>query len=109
VNERVLDIIYSKPWLREFPLTVRVLAADSGRIVRAHVQVRKLLGPMNAGSPPWFVSNDGDASISGVPGTSSAVDIENPLNGDILPTGRVLDQIVLDGNQVWIYSAHAYS
>ena len=100
MNERVLDTIYAKPWLREFPLTIRILAADSGKIVRAHVLVRKLLGSMSSGLPPWFVTNDGDASISGVPGTSSAVDIESPLHGDILPTGRVLDQIVLDGNQV---------
>jgi 2-methylaconitate cis-trans-isomerase PrpF len=102
VNERVLDIIYENPELKEFPLTIRILAADSGKIVRARVQVRKFLGSMGSRSSPWFVTTDGSASISGVPGTSSAVDIENPLHGDILPTGRTLDQIILDGDQVWI-------
>ncbi|KAF9521118.1 hypothetical protein BS47DRAFT_1370235 [Hydnum rufescens UP504] len=100
VNERVLEIIYRNPGLEEFPLTIRILAVDSGKIVRARVQVRKFLGSMSSGSSPWFVTSDGNASISGVPGTSSAVDIENPLHGDILPTGRVLDQIILDGDQI---------
>ncbi len=82
-----------------FPFTTRILAVDSGKIVHATTTVRTFRSPVS-GHPCWFVSNYGDASISGVPGSSSPVEIANPLQRNILPTGRVLDMMSINDQMV---------
>lgn len=98
VDARITKTIGERPNEPNFPFTVRILAADSGKIVRATVMVQVLRG--QSSKPVYYVSNTGDTSISGVSGTSSPVDIENPLVGQILPTGHVIDHITLNGQDV---------
>lgn len=77
---------------------MRILAADSGKVVRAVVQVEVSTSSDN--NPGYYASTRGNAVIAGVPGSSAPVEIENPLGQDILPTGNVKDTLTLDGEQV---------
>lgn len=82
---------------------MRILAVDSGKIVRAIVRVQLSSSKSDSNSdiePEYFACTRGDISIAGVPGTSAPVEIENPLGGDILPTGRVTDTITVEGEEV---------
>lgn len=74
-------------------LTVRILAADTGKIVRATIPVVKHGGI-------WYAQTEGQTSISGVPGTAAPVHIENHLEGNPLPSGSQRDYLSLDGEQV---------
>jgi 2-methylaconitate cis-trans-isomerase PrpF len=78
-----------------FPHLVRILAANSGKIVLARLQLQ-----LSQDKSGYFVVTEGNTSIAGVPGTSSPIEIENPLDRDPLPTGRVRDFVTVDGKQV---------
>ena len=99
MQERIEALLRGRAPPEVFPVTTRILAVDSGKVVHATTIVRAFRSPQLS-RPRWFVSNYGDAIISGVPGTSSPVQIANPLQGNILPTGRVLDVVSIDGQMV---------
>jgi hypothetical protein len=74
---------------RSMPL--RILAHDSGAVVTARMDVY-----WHADMQRWAPATAGDAAIAGVPGTGAGVVIESPVS-DVLPTGRPVDTINVDG------------
>ncbi|PWN89916.1 DUF453-domain-containing protein [Acaromyces ingoldii] len=74
-------------------LPVRILAHDSGKVVRAHVPVLQHDGR-------WLPAAEGQAQISGVPGTHPGILIESPLEGSVLSTGNALDHVEVDGETI---------
>ncbi|KAF8326123.1 PrpF protein [Cantharellus anzutake] len=99
VQKRIEASIQGQTPPERFPFATRILAADSGKIIHATTVVCTP-GSLESGRLRWYVSNFGGASISGVPSTSSPVEIENPLQGNMLPTGRVLDAIPMEGKSI---------
>lgn len=84
----------SSPLPPSLLLTIRILAADTGKIVRATLPIS------SGGKGFWYAETAGDASIAGVPGTAAPVQIETPLEGTVLPSGRQLDYLTLGNDQV---------
>jgi len=99
VKERIRASFQGRAPPEVFPFMTRILAVDSGKVVHATTTVRTSRS-LESNHPCWFVSNYGDTSISGVPGSSSPVEITSPLQGNILPTGRVLDMVSIDDHMV---------
>lgn len=86
------------------PLSLDILATDSGKVFKATLDVSTHLSSSGL-SKRWTAKTAGTAAISGVPGTSSPIEIEAPLVGDILPTGNPLNYIEVDGLTVRPYLA----
>lgn len=77
-----------------FAFPARLLVTCSGQIVRANVPVT-LYAADN--STVWYPDLEGDASISGVPGTAPGILIETPLDpSSLLPTGKQIDAVTVD-------------
>ncbi|KAK0553038.1 hypothetical protein OC846_002654 [Tilletia horrida] len=80
---------------------VRILAADSGKIVRALVPIAVTRRIGRSGQDErllFYPARAGTASIAGVPGTAAPVLIESPLESGVLPSGNARDVIKLDGD-----------
>lgn len=77
------------------PFKLRILTANDGKVVIATVQLEHL-------DDNYFVSNTGNASIAGVPGTSAPVKIDAPLGENTLTTGDARNKIQVDGKEVGV-------
>lgn len=71
--------------------TVRIYNIDTNKRIIAHV-------PVKDGKTLY----KGDYSIDGVPGTASRIDLDfirpqGAVSGKVLPTGNVVDEVVVDG------------
>lgn len=87
--------------LRESQLMIRILAADSGKIVKATLGISpEQHSSHHDVTPRHYAHTEGTTEISGVPGTSAPVQIETPLVGTVLPTGQERDVLNLEGEQV---------
>lgn len=85
---------------REDPrsVVVRLLAHDSGKVVRVRLPISPVL---SARGPLWAPLDEGSARIAGVPGTAAAILVETPLDqAGVLSTGRERDSIEVDGEKV---------
>ncbi|PWN34643.1 DUF453-domain-containing protein, partial [Meira miltonrushii] len=81
-----------------FDVTVRVLAHDSGKIIKVHTKAEFVRFGSGIHMQPI---EHGDVSIAGVPGTASGIVVETPLEGgSVLSTGNERDTIEVDGKQV---------
>jgi len=94
VHEKALTALSAGPSPSStFPLPLRILTANNGKVVRATVQLQQH-------EQDYYISNIGDAVIAGVPGASAPIEIDNPLEGDPLSTGRERDKIQVDGREI---------
>ncbi|MCO5549741.1 hypothetical protein L7F22_003214 [Adiantum nelumboides] len=81
-----------------FDVTVRVLAHDSGKIIKVHTRAEFVRLGKGIHVQPI---EHGDVSIAGVPGTASGIVVETPLQGgSVLSTGNEKDTIEVDGKQI---------
>lgn len=81
-----------------FDVTVRVLAHDSGKIIKVHTQAEFVRLEYGIHMQPI---EHGDVSIAGVPGTASGIVVETPLiGGSVLSTGNERDTIEVDGKKI---------
>lgn len=81
-----------------FDVTVRVLAHDSGKIIKVHTRAEFVRLGNGIHVQPI---EHGDVSIAGVPGTASGIVVETPLEGgSVLSTGSERNTIEIDGKQI---------
>lgn len=93
------------PSTTAFPYTLRILAADTGKVVRATLLVYPHhRSPDSLVGAQWHVDVTGNTTIAGVPGLGSGVKIETPIGEGYLPTGNEMDTISLDDEQVGIFA-----
>ncbi|KOS15960.1 hypothetical protein Malapachy_3266 [Malassezia pachydermatis] len=80
------------PTAVHFPL--RLLMADSGKRVEAHIPLVQLA------KGAWHLSRTPDTHIAGVPGRAPGIQVHMPLAVSPFPTGQVCDTIRLEGRDV---------
>lgn len=81
-------------------LTIRILAADTGKIVKATLGISPKQHSNEDVMQGCYAHTEGPTRISGVPGTAAPVHIETPLEGNPLPTGKELHVLDFEGEQV---------
>lgn len=74
--------------------TVRIFTTNTQQVVIATI-------PTQDGMPVW----DGDCSIAGVPGTGATIrldfgDCSGAVSGKLLPTGKSIDQVVINNQEI---------
>lgn len=79
------------PTSLSFPL--RVLLADSGKCVEAHMPLVRL------DSDKWFLSREPDTAIAGVPGKAPGIRMQVPLDAPF-PTGSVRNTLQLGAQRI---------
>ena len=99
VHERIQCLRESHP-SSSMQLMIRILAADTGKIVKATLGISPEKHSRHDVTPRRYAHTEGTTEISGVPGTSAPVHVENPLVGIVLPTGQEQDVLNLEGKQV---------
>jgi 2-methylaconitate cis-trans-isomerase PrpF len=104
IDSRIISIETIVRRIRKYGnvVPVHILSWNTGARMVAHVPVALPKenfahdeGDVTELSEDWRPAWEGDASISGVPGTAAPINIEF-LDGLSLPTGRALDDLVLD-------------
>jgi 2-methylaconitate cis-trans-isomerase PrpF len=100
VHKRIQHLLESHPRSSSFRPTIRILAADTGKIVKATLGISPRHDPHDDVTQGWYAHTEGTTRISGVPGTAAPVHIETPLDGNLLPTGKEQDVLNFEGEQV---------
>lgn len=78
------------------PISLNILATNSGKIFKANLEVSTHQASIGL-AKRWVAQTIGTTSISGVPGTSSPIEIEAPLIGEITPTGASFNTVEVAG------------
>lgn len=85
---------------KPFPVTLRILAHDSGKVIKVHTRAEFVRIGNSIQVQPI---EHGDVRISGVPGTAAGTIVETPLEGgSVLSTGNERDVVEVNGKKVEI-------